>query len=526
LAINPPDGIGFERSPDEEKIWEHIRGLIHSECELTTKDKAGNLQLAQHLLQIENGFAFGLEQPEDDDFRALHIEPLLDQAADLLDRGMRDRAEWDDKGVKALNLCLELHEYADLDQVHAMEEKAGYYEVPYKQSIAEVSAENLNSSLNGWTHDYVLNTINNYYSPTEINKQYNWARRQAWITGLVAYLFETPNFKQYVTHTYGSDAKTVALHAVAAAEGLSLHNLYTQSRALGLQMEVFDNSMQISDKRIPGLAAKASWERADIAFKKMRTAIARKYQDLKVRAATEPDGILNYLKRMTTLKQRFNADFRSALARLKQVQLGLDGVYGYTSQFPTDEKSITYFDDCQKWVRDAINWLVRFSRSEQNYVLPVSLRNIGDQIWKDGLKAGTWDVNVTKEMFPDQLHVRLRGISATVDEDDGESLWPVTVLAPRQGTFYHLSGRVVRVDQSNLPPCRLGRVSTRDTFKEPDIVGVSSLHNASPIGGWKVVVDARSAEGAERKKLRDIVLYLHLAVRAPRIKQDKFIIAP
>src|SRR5262245_25250460 len=45
--------------------------------------------------RIETGFKFSGD-PLDSDFLELHVEPLLDQAADLLDRGVRDRAAYDD----------------------------------------------------------------------------------------------------------------------------------------------------------------------------------------------------------------------------------------------------------------------------------------------------------------------------------------------------------------------------------------------------------------------------------------------
>ena len=55
---------------------------------------------------------------------------------------------------------------------------------------------------------------------------------------------------------------------------------------------------------------------------------------------------------------------------------GLVKVYGYTTPLPGDPTDLEYFDDCVLWTRQAIDWLVRFSRREQFMILPVSVRNV------------------------------------------------------------------------------------------------------------------------------------------------------
>ncbi|MCI0538005.1 MAG: hypothetical protein L0Z50_22545 [Verrucomicrobiales bacterium] len=135
----PPGAIPFPRPNDEAQAWKSTVRKLATECPITTNESLSG-PLNRFLLRIESGFTFK-RNPTDTDFSPLHIEPLLDQAADLLDRGLRDRAVWDDQSVKALELWLELHEYKELDTIHSEEERSGVYEVPWKISNGELRAE-------------------------------------------------------------------------------------------------------------------------------------------------------------------------------------------------------------------------------------------------------------------------------------------------------------------------------------------------------------------------------------------------
>ena len=76
-------------------------------------------------------------------------------------------------------------------------------------------------------------------------------------------------------------------------------------------------------------------------------------------------------------------------------------VYGY--QEPINIGGTSPIDYCSLWIRKAINWLARFSRLDQNYILPVSVRQLSSaQQWSDGIQNGKWDIEIKQALFPDQ----------------------------------------------------------------------------------------------------------------------------
>jgi len=167
-----------------------------------------------------------------------------------------------------------------------------------------------------------------------------------------------------------------------------------------------------------------------------------------------------------------------------------------------------------------MSWLVCFSQLDQNYVLPVSVRQfMKEDEWEAGRKIGEWRFEVPESLFPEQRHVRLRGISAVVvmkrvDEDDRQGVWLASISAPKESFCRHLSGDMVNLNQSQLPICRIGRISTREGTQEADITGAIALHNASPFGKWSIKLNSYSTTRVERHELRDLNLDLHLSVRS------------
>jgi hypothetical protein len=119
--------IEFQRSGEEQKVWDTVQNILNSDY-LLTSDGTSAGQLSKFALRIEKDFSF-IAQERDDDFSSFHIEPLLDQAADLLDRGLKDREIWDEQATKMFLLALELNEYRSLDEIHQAEEASGIYDV-------------------------------------------------------------------------------------------------------------------------------------------------------------------------------------------------------------------------------------------------------------------------------------------------------------------------------------------------------------------------------------------------------------
>src|SRR4051794_6360954 len=91
------NGPSFARTASEEREWTNVKAALQA-------PQIGlDVSLPQAAQQIERGFSFATAV-QDESLSPLHIEPLIDQAADLFDRAIRDRATWDDLATKAFNL--------------------------------------------------------------------------------------------------------------------------------------------------------------------------------------------------------------------------------------------------------------------------------------------------------------------------------------------------------------------------------------------------------------------------------------
>jgi len=511
-AVDQP--IPFGREARDEDAWRVIRELIGDVLCPTENDSVAG-RLSDQFLRVDYGFRF---QPDsaDVDFQPHHVEPLLDQAADLLDRCLRDRAQWDDISSRMFSLALELCEYRELDEIHREEEAAGIYDVDWKESRAEHAAETTNKSIHDWLKTFVGSTVTAYFSGERIGALSGWQQLSAWLQGLVLYTWKGQNFDGYIQHKWNGTARDPSGHWREAAFELSYHALAVEQRALIAQRESLGSVARVAARRLPGLSARADWNSVNRNFLRRRTLVARKYQDIKAKAATDADGILNYGKRLPGIRERFSADFRHALARLKAIQKGLDQLYGYRIPLPSEEADVDYYDQVLFWTRQTIQWLIRFSRVEQTIVLPVSIRTlVGDEAWDRGNKQKAWSFRFPKEALPTARHVRVRGLSAVVVDHLKlrDRLWQVELGVPARAEVVHLDGTVVTVDQSSVPPLMLGRVGERDAARDPDVAGLSSLHNASPFGEWQVRILDSVPRQHRTTKINDIQVDLHLSLR-------------
>lgn len=73
-------------------------------------------------------------------FRPQQVEELLDQAADLLDRALKERASWDDLYEKWFSVQLALHEAAAVDVIQRAEQSARVFEIESETSLGEAQA--------------------------------------------------------------------------------------------------------------------------------------------------------------------------------------------------------------------------------------------------------------------------------------------------------------------------------------------------------------------------------------------------
>lgn len=239
-----------------------------------------------------------------------------------------------------------------------------------------------------------------------------------------------------------------------------------------------------------GLDNNVDWEEPNICFKQRRTKVNRKYMDLKTKVSVAEDGILNYSKKLPAIQKRFCGDFEFALKRVKKAATGLKNVFGFDDEFPSNHSALVFFDDCLIWTRKMINKLNQFSRLDQNFTITISLQDLlGKDEWSKGKKSGSWSFKVADNLFPNQFHLRLRGISVFLGKlriNRLNGTISALVKAPVNSYYTHLNHSKVEVDQSEIPAIRCGRIGTRDFIRTRDVFGVNTLFNVSPLGTWKI----------------------------------------
>lgn len=478
--------------------------------------------LNNRILEMDEGFVFeGIEC--DQLFLASHVETLLNQAADLLDRCLRDRLEWQDRAAKAATLSLEIQEFRRFDKIHEREIQAGIYVVPAKQSAADMKAQYELGIGAQNAANLVAALVSSQYTWSAINQHVIYAQLEAWLAHLANY--EQPYVGNALVQTFHGVSKTAPDHMIDAAFDAAKLQVLHQYYGLRSERVLHNADVAVSKERQTGLAARAQWDSNDVGFKLERTTVARQLVDLKVRLATEPGGALNYAEQMEVIKQRFTRDFRDAMARLRAASEGLRTIYGYDDPLPAEivtalaggQVNRRYFDLALKWVRDAIACMIRLSQLDQNYSLAISIRElVGESGWKAGLASGTWTVNVPETLCRNQFCVRLRGLSAFVRDHNLKGAWRLEVKLPEESFFRHSDGTTDKVQQRDLPPSRLGRVVSTKSFREPEMTGLTAWRNAAPFGSWQVAINEHSTAREKRKVLHDVILELQLTVRSVR----------
>lgn len=459
-----------------------------------------------YITQVQAGFKFRKE-PEDEQFFFLHVEPLLDQAADLLDRGLAQRASWDALAAQMTEQWFDLNKFAEEDKVRAAEEAAGIHDLPSAEATADATAERVNVEEQSSLSEQAKRLVSNYYSGAVINRELDAIRKGAFLSGVAAYEYKGQTFAGYTEHFYKAADNTVTTgrvqdFALQSAEAIGRRSLLLQKDETTVRGRAFQAAAKVSAARLAGLEAREQYSAKASQFSKNRIEIDRNNFELRIKAATAPDGALNYSRRLVGIRERFTQDFRDGLARLKAIQPGLKAIYGFDLSLPSDESSIDFFDKCLLETRRALQWLIRFSRFDQTVVVPISIRRtVGEIDWRNGLEAGEWEFDVSREHFCGLQLVRMRGLTAFAEFESNDGLASIQVVIPRIGYMFYDQRIPVRLDQSRLPPCHLFRVQERQSIRDSDVVGVAVLHNASPIGIWKVKL-----KSSTQKPIKDIFI--------------------
>jgi hypothetical protein len=444
-------------------------------------------------------------------FSPFHVEPLIDQAADLLDRCIRDRDRWDDTAEKMVRLQLELKEYSELDDIHIEEEQAGIYDLPFRQSISEYQAgseqvSQLNNAL--YLMDFVQSNLFSQVNTNKVNAAYQLS---AWLQGLVPYSWQGQSFQGFASATWSGDTKEVHIHHKEAAFTIASFNLLTQTVLADAQRSTLRGAREAGVARNRGLSARADWDKQNVDFQKRRTMVARRMEDIKAQLATDSDGILNYEKRLRPLQDRFRRDFRDAYARMIAVNRGLKLLFNIEGNLPPPVNDARMYDDCLMWCRNTIQHLVSRGRNDISSIHQLSIRDIvGKSSFREMSKKKKWQFTLGPEHFKNMSCVRLRGISMNVLDDFAGS-WNFWIQCPRNASITFNGKDLVPLDQTEAKPSLVSRVvDIENDRRGPDLFATTNWYNYSPLGLWTIDLESVMAF-RNIEKLQDMYVNLSIA---------------
>ena len=474
---------------------------------------------------IESAFKFS-SLDSDRDFNYLRAEPLLDQAAFLLDRCNTARSQRDRLQIEKWKLQLELDQFFRLDQVQEREREASLDTLPYERAVIESGAErslgenhrNAEAQLKGFMDDLLSTGLNKRMAAREL---------EAWISAYPNKDIELSGDDAF--YVFDGERRNRPDHLYEAAHVQADEDGWEQIYSLMFKRFTAQAASESGRLRKESLDLLAKWSLANIGFRRERAQAERDAVWEKVYQVQSPGGVLNYNERIDAEERRFASNFREALARLAAARRGLSELYDYAPPFP-QEGTADFFDEVLRWVASAQTRLGQLSQLDQHYVLALSVKELAKGEWKSGLGKSEWTFEVSEELFPGQALVRLRGLGMAValpNPQEGklvkvvrskpQGVWSAQVSIPPTGALRPVTGAPRELDQQAVPVCFLGRVADRASARPPEVAGIDVLHNASPIGKpWKVKLSPKSTGGAPSKVIEDVELYLHLAVRGQK----------
>jgi hypothetical protein len=380
-------------------------------------------------------------------FRIWHVESLLNQAADLIDTCLEEFREYSSLDTSWNQFQLELT--AQTDELRLDENREDYFERDYlmwfhKKFFLQDSILNFSHLMNA-----VLN-LHNY--PYRQNRQDESLRNKQ-------------NF-------YEKEIEKQARNLEQMLTDLQFR--WAESDKLATQEKFEVRKRVINEKTILSQGTNAfAFERfRDLVWERLE----RNYKDALNRACVAEEG-------------------------LKQIYGFLGPDYGPTPPLkalpPPGIPWQAKLTLLTIWVRSSIEWLAAFNQLDQAFTKCISIKAfVGEDVWRS-LQASVDSFRLTIKIpgsyFKNHDQVRLRGLSMRIVGRAGVIPWSVIVKLP-QKAVYQRNTDYVAIDQSDLPPCTLGRVENTNSTRQIEVCGLISLINASPIGNSNEVEQAWSFE--------------------------------
>lgn len=394
-------------------------------------------------------------------FRVWHVEALLNQAADLLEKCLEEEKEYKSLVFSWTQFQLDLQ--AELDII-ALEEKKrdqGYF----LRDKSTIESEN----------KFLSNS----------QKDFNDSK----IAARGAYDNSDSNTSGEKLVPYQRASQTLVEKNIEAIE---------------------------REIRTEVLKDRLGWADQDVKNSKDQIVYKRALHDYKEKFKKD-GGPFDLSKRIEAVEKRLKRNYEDAYDRLSVAKQGLELIYGY-EQISFPDKAENLITDLVVWNREAIEWLVAYQQREQGFTRVVSVSTLLKEKWK-GLEdfKTRLPLHIPSDLFRSHTNVRLRGIGASMVGGAGLIPWAVSIGVPKQAVFYRSKNNPPEpINQSEMPLCLLGRVENRKSPHPVEICGLISIINASPIGysvddldpegNWSIKIEPPISTSEKFSEIDDILL--------------------
>ncbi|MDY0872658.1 hypothetical protein [Dongia rigui] len=443
----------------------------------------------------------------------LHVEILLDQAADLLERAAAATRNLDELKRRQFQQRLEFSEFEQVDKIHANEIRENKYKIDGLTATAEFNG--VSSAISSLTLNLEALAAhrNDYWVGENLN---NMISRAA--TLLTIQQFPSEGFpEQQFSFEDAASPKATNPKAQAVwklSPYLIAPDLGERALQLSIQyQEMFGQRVALEAKR-EALSVKKDFETANENFQLSRIKVARDLVSRKLVESAIPGSALNYDSQVKVHEELVDQDVRRALFRMMASQTGLKRIYGFDEALPGGAGSNSGADvySLLNWVRRAIDFLSISAASDQLTVMPVSIRSLlnDDTVWEEGKKHGVWTFSIPENgsvfgalgrMLSDLSCLRIRGVSGfTVGSTE---YWQLRIERPTESWL-----------GAPLLPVWLGRVTDRGANADAEVAGTATWFNASLYGDWKVsLAKAAQATSSDLAAVKDVYLELMTVAR-------------
>ena len=238
-----------------------------------------------------------------------------------------------------------------------------------------------------------------------------------------------------------------------------------------------------------------------------------------IRESMVDGGPLDYDRPIALTGERLKRDYEDAFRRGVAAEKGLGlilGIGGAGLRPDRDASIDEAVAHVAKWFRTRTAMVAAYLQRDQGLTVSVSVRSLlSDKEWEEVRKAKTAhrvQFFVPASRFTAHENVRLRGLACILLGKVGQAQWGASLRLPASA-LYIRGSKPVPTDQQSLPPCPLGRVLGAESSREPERGGQVSLVNASPIGDeskkqgmWELSITAPGRFPGGFKELDDIMI--------------------